>query len=136
MLALEQALQIIRAQDVWDVNDDLCDCDFQRIGYWNNPYIGKTLEVRMCCIWAELYKSFPQFVRETTAEPAQWNGETDMPKSLWNRQLANELGMTVAQARDMGLEPPKGQPVKARIPFVLNFGGREVEIDLARVRFR
>ena len=125
MLVLEQALQIIRTQDVWDVNDDLCDCDFQRIGYWNNPYIGKTLEVRMCCIWAEIYKSFPQFVRETSVEPAQWNGETDMPKSLWHRQLAAELGMKVAEAREMGLEPPQGQPAKAKARIYLPLGGGE-----------
>src|SRR3990167_2977648 len=51
----------------WLLGDDLCDCTFQRVGEWANPYLGKTLRVRMCCIWAELYKQYPQFVQEIPA---------------------------------------------------------------------
>ena len=136
MLAFEQALQILQTQETWSNEDDLCDCVYQRLGYWNNIYIGETYEVRICCLYAEFEKTWPQYFKRTQAEPAHWNGESDMPAAIWHRQLATELGMKVSEARDMALEPPKGQPIKARVPFILNFGGREVEIDLARVRFR
>lgn len=139
MLALNQALEIARAgmpAEEWDVNDDRCDCTFQRIGYWTNPYIGETLEVRMCCIWKELYRQFPEFVRVTKHEPAEWNGEDNMPKSIWHRQLANHLGISIAEARALSMEAPKGQPKSEPIPFVLLMGGQEVMLDLAKVRFR
>ena len=98
-------------EEFWDVNDDLCDCTFQRIGMWTNPYLGETLEVRMCCIWAEFYKLFPQFVRvipafldynkdEWVTEAMEWNGETDMPKPVWYRQIARREGISVTEARD------------------------------------
>ena len=25
----------------WEYHDDLCDCTYQRIGFWTNPYIGE-----------------------------------------------------------------------------------------------
>lgn len=134
MLALEQALQIINAQEVWDVNDDLCDCTYQRIGYWNNPYIGETLETRLCCVWAEFEKQWPQFFRRTQIEPATWNGETDMPRSLYVRQLANALGTSTTEARNVAGDVPKGVKRPEPTPFILLVGGQEVTVNLARMR--
>lgn len=111
----------------WGSGDDLCDCTFQRIGWWTNPYLARTLEVRMCCIWAELYKQYPQFVREIPAYdnpnapegtkhyevmPQEWNGESDMPRSYWHRQVAVQSGLPLTMVRDMlrDEEPPKGRP--------------------------
>ena len=107
----------------FDVGDDACDCTFQRIGLWTNPYIGETLEVRMCCIWAELYKLFPQHVRVTPAYldsntnewsegPANWDGETDMPAYLWYRQLSRKEGLTLPEIRTKYADqtPPVGTP--------------------------
>ena len=107
----------------WVHGDDLCSCTFQRIGEWTNPYIARTLRVRMCCIWAELYKEYPQFVQEIPAfydynadrfetEPMLWNGEDDMPAALWHRQLAVMRREPVEEVRRRfeGIEPPKGVP--------------------------
>lgn len=138
MLALEQALQIIQSQDTWDVNDDLCDCTYQRVGYWNNPYIGETLEVRLCCVWAEFERQWPQFFRRAQIEPAMWNGETDMPRSLWHRQLAKANGVSVSDARELaaGQDAPRGQARPEPVPFILLIGGSEVTVNLARMRRR
>lgn len=110
----------------WDVDDDLCDCTYQRMGLWTNPYLAETLEVRMCCIWKELYKMFPQFVRQTPAffdynanewvpEPREWDGESDMPAAIWYRQMARKEGISVAEARQKyaGKTPPLGTPKPA-----------------------
>ena len=106
----------------WNHEDDACDCTFQRIGMWKNPYLGETLEVRMCCIWAELYQMFPQHVRVTPAylvndeewdtRVRDWDGDSDMPRSIWYRQLARQHGITVAEARTRyaHLSPPQGTP--------------------------
>ena len=104
----------------WDHNDDACDCTFQRIGMWKNPYLGETLEVRMCCIWAELYKLFPQHVRVTPAylvddqewdtRVRDWDGEADMPESIWYRHYARKHGRSLAEARKVAGSPPKGTP--------------------------
>ena len=54
----------------WEHGDDLCDCTFQRIGYWTNPYLGRTLEFRICCSWSKLIELHPElqeFVREIPA---------------------------------------------------------------------
>lgn len=126
MTALAQAEALVSGlfpEEFWDVNDDVCDCVFQRIGMWTNPYLGETLEVRMCCIWAELYKLFPDKVRVTKGflnyntnqwerEPYEWNGEEDMPRSIWYRHMARKEGITVAEAREKyrGEAPPKGTP--------------------------
>jgi len=130
MLALEQAIAIANAQEVWDVNDDLCDCANQRISYHFNPYHGVTEESRICCIQAELRKMWPQFFRTTRQEPAEWNGESDMPRSIWHRQLASELGMSVSEARAMGLEPPKGKPRLGKPSFYLPWSGDWLEVKL------
>src|SRR3546814_2933666 len=104
----------------WIHGDDLCGCTFQRIGEWTNPYIARTLRVRMCCIWAELYKQYPQFVQEIPAfydynndrfetEPWEWNGEDDMPAALWHRQLAvmRREPIEAVRRRFEGIAPPK-----------------------------
>lgn len=110
MLALLQAVEILESASVWEHGDDLCDCTFQRIGNWYNPYLGEMLEVRLCCIWAEIYKQYPQFVRIFSTDPAEWNGESDMPKALWYRQQAKVRGVPLAEVRELGLPSPKGQP--------------------------
>ena len=95
----------------WVHGDDLCDCTFQRIGQWTNPYLGKTLRVRICCIWAEIYKQYPQFVQEIDGyyddnrnafdpDPIPWNSEDeDMPVHLWHRQLAIMAGKSLDEGR-------------------------------------
>ncbi len=95
----------------WISEDDLCDCTFQRIGEWTNPYIARTLRVRFCCIWAELYKQFPQHVQEIPAyydgnrhrwvvEPRAWDSEEmAMPLAIWHRQLASMTGEPVGTIR-------------------------------------
>jgi hypothetical protein len=114
--------------ETWVHNDDLCDCTFQRIGFWTNPYIARTMKVRLCCLWAELAKDYPQFIQETAAfthygendklypEPWKWNGEADMPRALWYRQLAVKYGMSLEVIRDLysEKEPPKGKPHASR----------------------
>lgn len=125
MPVLEQAAMValsVFPEETWDIDDDACDCTFQRIGFWTNPYIGETLEVRMCCIWEELYKLFPQFVRKTDAFQnynsgewetlREWDGETEMPRSIWYRQLAKQTGTPLAEIRASygHLTPPQGTP--------------------------
>ena len=130
MLAFEQALKILQTRETWSNEDDLCDCVYQRSGYWNNPYIGETYEVRICCLYAEFEKTWPQYFKRTQIEPAQWNGESDMPKAIWHRQLSAELGMPIGQVRDMGLEPPKGSPLKQKPVFFLPVAGEYLEVRL------
>lgn len=109
-------------ETVWVHGDDACDCTFQRIGRWTNPYLGQTLEVRMCCIWDELYKLFPQHVRSTPAYltgddewlegTRAWDGETEMPRAIWYRQIARETGRSLAEVRSeyARMTPPAGTP--------------------------
>lgn len=130
MLVLEEAIQIIAAQETWDVQDDLCDCTYQRIGYWNNPYIGETYEIRLCCVWAEFEKQYPQFFKRTQIEPAEWNGETDMPKSIYHRQLAKLHDISVSDARLIASEPPKGRPRAEKPVIYLPWGGEFMEVVL------
>jgi hypothetical protein len=130
MLALEQAQAIIQAQETWDVNDDQCDCVHQRIGYWNNPYSGETLETRLCCVWAKFEAQWPELFRRTRIEPAEWNGETAMPKSLWHRQLANSFGISVSEARSLNLPAPVGKPRTAKPQVYLPWSGEYLLVDL------
>ena len=95
----------------WIIGDDLCDCTFQRIGWWTNPYLGETLEVRLCCIWEEIYKQFPEHVRRIPgyfndntgrfeAGTRTWDSdEADMPVSFWFRQLARRTGRSLESIR-------------------------------------
>lgn len=143
--AIVQALAIGMLPDVqWRMHDDLCDCVYQRIGLWTNPYLAETLEVRMCCIWAELYKQYPEYVRtipafwdynteEWVTEPAEWNGEEDMPASIWHRQLARKQGISVAEARALNLPAPKGtgRPAEAPKPVIyLQWSGEWLPMEL------
>lgn len=126
MLALEQALAIVESQELerqsWNVNDDLCDCVYQRTCSWYNPYIGETYEVRICCLYAEFEKAWPQFFRRFKSEPAAWNGESDMPKSIFVRQLANIEDCSVAEARDIASQykVPTGKPRTPKPTLWLN----------------
>lgn len=145
--AVIEALAIGSLPDVqWLHGDDLCDCEFQRICQWTNPYIGSTHEARLCCIWAELYKQFPEHVRDIPAwfdinaqewrtQPMAWNGETEMPKAMWYRHLARKHGRSVADIRAefSGKDElrPKGREIKS-IPFIVLFGREEVVIDFGR----
>ena len=130
MLALDEALAIVAEKEAWNVNDDLCDCLNQRTFSIFNPYHGVTEEVRLCCFFAEMRKHYPQFFRTTVQEPAAWNGESDMPASIWHRQLATELGIPISDARSMGMEPPKGKPHTPKPTFFLPFSGDYIEVRL------
>lgn len=134
MLALEQALEIISTQETWSNQDDLCDCTYQRAGYWNNPYIGETYEVRICCLYAEFEKMWPQYFKRTQIEAAHWNGEDDMPASIWYRQIAKGAGVPVSLARKIadGLTPPKGTPRTPKPLFYLKWGSDYVPMELGR----
>lgn len=110
---------------------------------FTNPYLAETLEIRLCCIWAEIYKAFPQFARtipafwdynaeEWVTEPQEWNGEDDMPAAIWHRQLARKEGISVAEARAKGLPAPKGTAVKAPVTFFLPLDGDWLPVELAR----
>ncbi len=140
--AVIEALSVGMLPDVqWKAHDDLCDCTYQRIGMWTNPYLAETLEVRMCCIWAELYKLYPQHVREVPAfwdynaekwvtEPAEWNGEEDMPQSLYNRQVARQTGKSLSEVREMGISAPKGKTKAQKPVFLLPWSGEWVPVEL------
>lgn len=130
MIALEQAVAIIEAQETWGVNDDLCECTYQRMGNWVNPYIGETYEVRLCCLYAEFEKQYPHLFRRQQVEPAIWNGEADMPRSIWHRQLSKHLGVSVTEARQLNLEPPKGKPIVQKPTLFLPYSGDYVEVTL------
>lgn len=114
---------------MWQHGDDLCDCTFQRIGLWTNPYIARTLKVRFCCIWEELYKQYPQHVQRipafldynNSAEgenghetyellPREWDGEGQMPRALWHRQIQTRTGQTLAEIREEYTEQTPPQP--------------------------
>lgn len=147
-LAVIQALSIGSLPDVeWRHGDDLCDCTFQRIGMWKNPYLATTQEIRLCCVWAKLGEMFPDLVRSIPGyfndntqrwetDPWQWDGEEEMPKALWYRQLARQQDRSLTEIRaeyaDKDELRPKGRPAKA--PFILLDGGRELVLDLALVR--
>src|SRR3990167_447000 len=94
----------------WIHGDGLCDCLFQNIYDVNNSYLGRTMRVRLCCIWAEIYKQYPQHVqvlpfydrnRHTySSVPEEWNSDKmDMPIYLWHRQLSVKEGKSLAQIR-------------------------------------
>ena len=107
---------------VWTHGDDLCDCTFQRIGEWTNPYLARTLRVRVCCIEAQLYAQFPQFVQEIPGyynenadqfevKPQVWNADHPIPEHIWHRQLAVMEGITLEQARAIAEHIPAPPPV-------------------------
>lgn len=125
--ALDLSFQFLEAEDtpevLWEHDDDLCDCTFQRLGFWTNPYLGQTMRVRFCCIWAEIVKDYPQFVEEVSHfynynedkyedAPREWDAEFDMPRAIWYRQLATKTGKPLDYIRHAyhDAEPPKGKP--------------------------
>lgn len=106
----------------WQHDDDLCDCTFQRVGEWTNPYLARTMRVRFCCVWAEIMKDYPQFVEEIPAfynynedkfekEPWEWDGEADMPRAIWYRQIQAITGRPLEEIREKFRDktPPKGR---------------------------
>ena len=107
----------------WTHGDDLCNCTFQRIGDWANPYIARTRRVRVCCLEnrmlegnEDLVQDIPGYFNENTGEfetePWVWDGEDDMPEHLFMRQTAIIQGLTLDETRVKfeGVEPPKGIP--------------------------
>lgn len=131
----------------WKHGDDLCDCTFQRIGWWTNPYIARTIEIRLCCAWKVLIEKNPelqQFYREIPAfdnyntgryetEPMEWNCDHDMPRDIWYRQLAAKENRPLAEIRrDYGhLEAPRAvrepEPEPLAINNLLSFLQQEAE---------
>lgn len=114
----------------WKHNDDLCDCVYQRVCQWTNPYIGQTHEIRLCCAWAKMQELFPEAVRdipawfdfnanEWVAEPQEWNGEDAMPRAIWYRQLAAKEGRPLSEIREdyADQDPPQGVPTASPRPL-------------------
>jgi hypothetical protein len=140
--AILEAISIANLPDIeWQHGDDLCDCTFQRIGMHKNPYLAETLEIRLCCIWAELGKQYPQFFRqfpgylddntgEWITDPWEWNGETDMPTALWHRQLAKTENVSLSEAREMRLPAPKGKPRMPKPVLLLKWGNEWIPVEL------
>jgi hypothetical protein len=111
----------------WVQGDDQCDCTFQRIGFWSNPYIQATEEYRLCCMWKRIIEALglQAFVREIPAsfdlnryryvtEARDWDREdAPMPLTLWHRQLAARTGLSLAQVREQyaGREHERPQPL-------------------------
>ena len=108
---------------IWTHGDDLCDCTFQRIGEWSNPYLARTRRVRVCCLedrmleeHDDLVQDIPGYFNEDTGlfetEPWIWDGEDDMPEHLFMRQTAIIKGLSLDETRVKfeGVEPPKGTP--------------------------
>jgi hypothetical protein len=141
------ALGVANLPDVhWLQGDDLCDCTFQRVGQWTNPYLAKTLRVRLCCIWNELYKAYPQFVQDIDAaydlnrhewvtEPQEWDSEDmDMPLPLWYRQVAQRDRRSLAEVR-LSANRDERPRAKARTTPAVEPTSAEVEsAQLARLR--
>lgn len=150
--AVIEALSIGNLPEIeWNDQDDLCDCLYQRVGWWKNVYLAETLEIRFCCIWEEFYKQFPQHVRkipgywnpntkEWLTEPQEWNGETEMPKAIWYRHLARKFGRPLADIRaeyqDKDELRPKGEKREEPLPFIFVLGGQEVLLDMRKLRLR
>lgn len=116
-LALMDSLPEIK----WQHDDDLCDCTFQRIGEWTNPYLARTMRVRFCCVWAEILRDYPQYVEEIPAfynynedkfvrDAWEWDSkDADMPRALWYRQIQTITGRPLEEIREKfhDKEPPK-----------------------------
>ena len=121
MLNHSFALMDTLPEITWQHDDDLCDCTFQRIGQWTNPYLGRTMRVRFCCVWAEILKDYPQYVEEIPAfynynedkfEDAVWEWDSkdaDMPRAIWYRQIQTITGRPLDEIRMRfrDKEPPR-----------------------------
>ena len=110
----------------WAIGDDKCDCTIQLVIDQKNPYLAEMQELRVCCLYRELEKLFPNVFRRTNAHwnankgtwdlhPRDWdNPEVAMPVALWYRQLAKQTGKPLSQIReeykDRLSERPQAQP--------------------------
>lgn len=124
MAALLEELQGEIPEVLWELGDDLCDCTFQYIRDWTNPYLGRTRRIRMCCLFKEFEKQYPWLFEEIPAYydhneaayiPAlmDWDSEnSDMPRALWYRQVAAKTGDSLERVRDRlrGQTPPGPVP--------------------------
>ena len=111
---VSRILDPVQAPEVrWIIGDNLCDCMFQRIADWNNPYLGRTQRLRLCCAWERILdligregivQMLPYFDpnRATyNAEPAPWDShDMEMPVAFWHRQMAVQQGKSVSQIRE------------------------------------
>ena len=115
--AIESAVRDALAGELpgvqWLQGDDRCDCLYQRIGEWRNPYLGQTHQIRLCCAWDAIAKAIPGVAQavqtlqgyydSNRVEPQplrEWDSdEMDMPLGLWYRQLAVKTGRSVADIR-------------------------------------
>lgn len=145
--AILQALSIGNLPDMeWNNQDDLCNCIYQRVGMWKNPYLAETLEVRLCCVWGKLAEQYPDAVRtipgyfnensqEWMTQPIAWDGESEMPKAIWYRHLARKFDRPLSEIRaeyaDKDELRPKGtpRPERREIPFLLMQGGQEFWVN-------
>lgn len=130
-----EALAIGNLPDVqWKTHDDLCDCTYQRIGMWTNPYIAETLEIRLCCMWVKLAEQFPDLVRtipafwnynkdEWVTEPQDWNGQDPMPRAIWYRQLARRQSRPLAEIRAEYADRQPPGAYEPRLLFIPENGG-------------
>ncbi|HLE80168.1 MAG TPA: hypothetical protein VJA25_02625, partial [Dehalococcoidia bacterium] len=69
-------------------------------------------------------------------EPADWNGEAEMPKAIWYRQLARKQGRLV---QDIRTEYSARDELRPRgrsksVPLFVCFGGEWRAINLASRR--
>ena len=121
MLGHSLAMMDTLPEITWKHDDDLCDCTFQRIGEWTNPYLARTMRVRFCCVWNEILKDYPQYVEEIPAffnynedkfenDPWEWDSkDADMPRAIWYRQIQTITGKSLDEIRTRfrDMEPPK-----------------------------
>jgi hypothetical protein len=123
---LLEAMRLLREESLPEVRwesggDDYCDCPIQYIRDFANPYSAETWRFRMCCLLAELFKDYPQFVQQVPAyhdentetwirEPLPWNSEDHaMPEHIWHRQVARQTGKPLSEVRESlkGKESPR-----------------------------
>jgi hypothetical protein len=106
----------------WVHGDDLCDCTFQRIGEWMNPYLGKSMTIRFCCVWEKFREQWPDLFMDMNGywdendqeykEAIEWNAEYEMPRAIWYRQIQALTGKSLPDIRDEygSQDPPQGVP--------------------------
>ena len=90
--------------------DDLCDCAFVNVWEWKNPYTATTLRFRFCCWLTEqrvrygnLFEELPGYhdaaSEQLVTDCRVWDGEEDMPRHLFYRQMARKTGRPLAEVR-------------------------------------
>ena len=60
-------------------HDDECDCLFQNVQEYSNPYYNKTLRFRYCCLLAEFRKQWPHLFEEI-------EGWWDSERKMWRNE--------------------------------------------------